>query len=85
MRTVVRICYMRYVCVELYVYVTHGNVNLLHLRTTVRICKTWTIYVKLSYDMYVPHTYVTPVNSSILERYHHDGGPSHIHAVANNP
>ena len=31
-----------YTCIQLYTYVTHGNVNVLRLCTTVRICNTWT-------------------------------------------
>ena len=30
-----------FVCVRLYAYVTHDNVNVLRLRTTVRICDIW--------------------------------------------
>ena len=38
MRTYVTNCY---VCVQLYPCVTHGNFNVLRLRTTVRICNMW--------------------------------------------
>ena len=31
-----------YVCVQLYAQITHGNVNVLRLRTNVRICNMWT-------------------------------------------
>ena len=49
---------MCYVCVQLYAYVTHGNVNVLRLRTAVCICNIWTFSVTLSYDMYEPYSYV---------------------------
>ena len=56
-------------CVNMRTVVLIGN-KLLRMRTTVRICNTWQsnyvtcrqFSVKLSYDMYEPVTYVTPVH-----------------------
>ena len=42
----------------MYAYVTHDNVNMLRLRTPVRIYVTrGQVSVKLSYDMYEPYIY----------------------------
>ena len=61
MSTVVFMRNMHYVCVQLYAYITHGNVHVLRWRTTVCICNIWTVYVKLSY-MFEPYIYVIPVH-----------------------
>ena len=57
---------MCYICVQLNAYVTHGNINVLRLRTAILICNYVTCgqaSVKRSYDMYDPYTHVTPVHT----------------------